>query len=228
MVVRTVSTFLATAAILVAIAATAARAGNAPVLPFEAVSEVPVPKSQRLRFDDYAGLIPDSRIKRLLRSGPILGDRVLLQNNVAVYFPDGHIVSSKVEFHSYRPVGDLMAWNVHYRREIEPDPRYALVAKLDELVGPVCAETPYLRGLARRDEDARESFARLRISGDGVITYEIESPGLYDYLTKEVSRSFTLTSALDTYYLGDPEIVQTLLAECRSQRGVRKAEVSDR
>lgn len=194
----------------------AALAGERPLLPFEAYPAVDLGGKAMLRFDDSTGKIPDARIERLLRSGPILGDRLLLKNEIAVYFPDGHIVSSKAEFHTYRPLPGLMPWHVYTRDQIEPNPRYALVAELDRLLGPVCAETVYLKG-RQRQEGA--SYARFRINHQGVLTLEIDSPGLYDYLSHEASRSYTVTSALDPYYLGDPGVVGDLAAQCRERRG---------
>lgn len=200
-------------AIGAATAATGAGAGEQPMLPFEVYSEIAVDASTRLRFDDFAGKIFDARIERLLRSGNILGDRVMLRNQIAVYFPDGHIVSSTAEFHTYRPLPGLQPWNVYYRDQIEINPHYGRIGELDDLVGATCAEMPYLRGRARRG--GGESFARLRINRHGVISLVLDSPGRYDYLTDEPSRSFNVVSAVDVYYLGDPAIVQPLIEACR-------------
>lgn len=203
-----------------------AEAADKPIIPFESHSSVAHDEASMLRFDDYAGKIPDSRIKRLMRSGPILGDRVMLQNDVAVYFPDGHIVSTKVEFHNYRPVGSLMAWHVYTVDQVEPNPRYAMIDQRDSIFGPVCAETLYVRGSERRG--GGESYARLRQNRQGYITFELDSPGRYDYLTGETTRSYTLTSALDKYYLGDPQVVETLLEGCRSGVPVKRADAQTR
>ncbi len=199
-------------------------AGGKPIVPFEHLAKVALDEKSKLHYDDYAGKISEARIKRLLRSGPILGDRVLLQIDVAIYFPDGHVVSSKTEFHSYKPIGDLMPWNVYYRKQIEPNGRYALVAELDAIVGPPCAETKYLKGRGRQVGD---SYARMRFSKSGVMTFEIEAPGRYDYLTGEITRSYTLTSAIDPYYLGDQVVVHALIDACRSGTGVIKADRTD-
>lgn len=188
-------------------------AADMPVIPFETHAEVPLDEASMLRFDDYAGKIPDSRIKRLMRSGPILGDRVLLMNEVAVYFPDGHIVSTKVEFHNYRPVGNLMAWHVYTADQVEPNPRYTMINQFDVVYGEACAETLYVRGSERR---GGESYARLRHNGQGILTFELDTPGRYDYLTGETTRSYTMTSALDPYYLGDPQVVRELRENCRA------------
>lgn len=203
-----------------------ALAADRPLLPFEGHAAIGLDRKAMLRFDDSTGRIPDARIERLLRSGRILGDRVLLKNQVAVYFPDGHIVSSKAEFHTYRPVAGLMPWHVYTRRQIEPNPRYALVEELDRLLGPVCAETAYLKGRRRH---GGASYARVRINRERVLSLEIDSPGRYDYLTHQSSRSYTVTSALDPYYLGDPAVVGELLAQCRERSGaVEQVRTSER
>lgn len=213
-------------ALLFGLSAGAVQAADKPIIPFETHAEVSLDERSMLRFDDYAGKIPDRRIKRLMRSGPILGDRVMLMNDVAVYFPDGHIVSTKVEFHNYRPIGNLMAWHVYTVDQVEPNPRYDMIDQRDSVFGHVCAETLYVRGSARRG--GGESYARLRKNRHGIMTFELDSPGRYDYLTGESSRSFTLTSALDTYYLGDPQVVQTLMESCRSGVPVKRADAQSR
>ena len=193
-----------------------ASAGDRPMVPFEQSAAVKVDSRSMLRFDDFAGRIGDSRIKRLLRSGDILGDRVLLENDVAVYFPDGHIVSAKAEFHSHRPTGGLFPWNVYSAAQIEPNPAYQYRAEFDSLLGPACAESVYLKGGNRRGGD---SYARLRINPQHVLSLELDTPGRYDGLTGETTRSYTVTSALDPYYLGDPAVVQQLMDACiASQR----------
>ena len=147
-------------------------------------------------------------------------------NEVAVYFPDGHIVSTKVEFHNYRPIGNLMAWHVYTVDQVEPNPRYSMIDQLDSVFGHACAETLYIRGSHRRG--GGESYARLRRNRHGFTTFELDTPGRYDYLTGETSRSYTLTSALDNYYLGDPQVVQTLMENCRSGGPAKRAEVQSR
>ena len=57
-----------------------------------------------------------------------------------------------------------------------------------------CAETVYTRGSNRR---GGESFARLRRNDHGILTFELDTPGRYDYLTGQTTRSYTLTSAID-------------------------------
>jgi hypothetical protein len=196
-----------------------ALAADQPLLPFEGYAAFDLDRKAMLRFDDSTGRIPAARIERLLRSGPILGDRLLLKNEVAVYFPDGHIVSSKAEFHTYRPLPGLMPWHVYSRDQIEPNSRYALVEELDRLLGPACAETAYLKG---RQRQGGTSYARLRIDRHEVLSLVIDSPGRYDYLTDQTSRSYSVTSALDPYYLGDPGVVGELVAQCRERRGAVK------
>jgi len=211
--------------IFLGLSAGIAQAADKPVIPFENYSKVALDETSMLRFDDYAGKIPDSRIKRLMRSGPILGDRVLLRNDVAVYFPDGHIVSTKVEFHNYRPVGNLMAWHVYTVDQVEPEPRYTMIDQFDSVYGQACAQTLYVRGSDRR---GGESFARLRRNGHGIVTFELDTPGRYDYLTGETTRSYTMTSALDPYYLGDPQVIQALSDSCRSGVPAKSAELHTR
>jgi|TARA_B100002003_G_scaffold159411_1_gene147932 hypothetical protein len=191
---------------------TPAQTGDQPILPFEEFVEISIDRSKLLRFDDSVGRILEPRIERLLRSGDILGDRVLLKNQVAVYFPNGSIVSSKAEFHTYRPIDGLMPWNVYYRDQIEPNPRYERIKEFDRLLGTACAEIPYLMARGRQRGD---SFARLRVNRHGVLSLVLDSPGRYDYLTHETSNSYAVTSAVDSYYLGDPRIVTNLIKDCQ-------------
>ncbi|MDP6953802.1 MAG: hypothetical protein QGF53_13695 [Alphaproteobacteria bacterium] len=196
------------------LAATApVQAGDQPMLPFEEFVEVSIDRSKWLRYDDSVGRILEPRIERLLRSGDVLGDRVLLKNQVAVYFPNGFIVSSKAEFHTYRPIDGLMPWNVYYRDQIEPNPRYERINEFDRLLGNSCAEVPYFRG--RSPQRNGESFARMRINPHGVLSLVLDMPGRYDYLTNEASKSLTVTSAVDSYYLGDPGLVAKLVKDCQ-------------
>jgi len=201
------------AAALLGVAAPA-QAGDQPMLPFEEFVEVSIDRSRLLRFDDSVGRIIEPRIERLLRSGDILGDRVLLKNQVAVYFPNGFIVSSKAEFHTYRPVDGLMPWDVYYRDQIELNPRYGRIGEFDRLLGSSCAEVPYFGGRSPRQQQG-ESYARMRINRHGVLSLVLDTPGRYDYLTHEPSNSLTVTSAVDSYYLGDPGLVAKLTKDCQ-------------
>ncbi|HEX9647924.1 MAG TPA: hypothetical protein VGB88_10525 [Alphaproteobacteria bacterium] len=218
---------LSGAVVVAVILSGGALAGGQAVLPFEQSAAYKVDSRSVLHFDDYAGKITDQRIKRLLRSGDILGDRVLLQNDVAVYFPDGHIVSAKAEFHTYRPVAGLFPWNVYSAVQVEPNPNYQYRSEFDALLGPACAETVYSKGSKRRPG---ESYARLRINRQNVLSLELDSPGLYDYLTGEPSRSYTVTSALDPYYLGDAQVVQQLMNTCieYQRTAIEQAKAGDR
>jgi hypothetical protein len=106
----------------------------------------------------------------------------------------------------------MMPWEVYYRDQIEPNPRYQRINEFDRLLGGACAEVPYLRGRGRQQGD---SYARMRINRHGVLSLVLDAPGRYDYLTHETSNSFTVTSAVDTYYLGDPRLVAKLLKDCQ-------------
>lgn len=203
------------AVLLAMVVAGGAAAGDRVVVPFEQSAAVVLDGRSMLYFDDSSGRIGDHRIKRLLRSGDILGDRVLLKNNVAIYFPDGHIVSAKAEFHSHRPHAGLFPWNVYSAAQIEPNPAYQYRAEFDALLGSPCAEVVYLKAGGRRSGD---SIARLRINRQNVLSLELDTPGRYDRLTGQSTRSYTVTSALDPYYLGDPVVVQQLMDACIENR----------
>lgn len=179
-------------------------AGDGPVVPLELLGG----SKRALHFNDPASRIPESRIKRLLRTGPILGDRVLLSNGVAVYFPDGHIVSAKVEIDQFQPKGDLVAEQIRHHTHLEASTLYAKVARFDKLLGPVCARLS--------DVDGPDSEARLRKDRRGVYSLEIEKPGRFDKYTGQRSRSYAVTSALDVGFIDETQLVRKLLIGCRS------------
>lgn len=192
-----------------AVAATAAMtpAANAadktPVVPFERYFADLRGDGKTLRFNAFSGEIPGKRIKQLLRSGQVIGDRILLAEDVAVYFPDGYIVQSQTHFGKYIPKAGLKPGAVSDRDHLMENPRYALVERFDTILGRECARTEYANG-----------FASLRMKPDGVMSLVLETAGYFDALVDEHTKAYSVTSAVQPVFIGNQGLVPELMAQC--------------
>lgn len=174
-----------------------------PVMPFEKYYADLRGDGKFLRFNAFSGDIPGKRIKALLRSGQVVGDRVLLSEDVAVYFPDGYIVQSQARFGKYIPKRGIPAGSVVKADHLMENPRYALVKNFDQILGKECARSEYANG-----------FAALRIKRDGVMSLVLETSGLYDPLVDEQTTTYTVTSAVQPVFIGNQGLMPELLAQC--------------
>ena len=190
------------AGLILAVGATGA--ASDPPLPFERAFAAQRGDRAVLRFNDFVGRIPDHRIKALLRSGAVLGDRVLLQEDVTVYFPDGHIVSSRLHIGEFRPRDGLVAQQVRHASHLQRDERFDWVGRFDSVLGPVCAS-----GMGRRGP------LEIRVRKDGVISAVSVFPGRFDARLDAPTESYTVVSAMDPVFLEPRDAVGSLLAECR-------------
>lgn len=182
---------------------TAHSADNTPVVPFEKYFADLRGDGKYLRFNAFSGDIPGKRIKALLRSGQVIGDRILLSEDVAVYFPDGYIVQSQARFGKYIPKTGITAGGVVKRDHLTENPRYALIERFDSILGKECARTEYANG-----------FAALRIKTDGVMSLVLETSGLYDALVDEHTTTYSVTSAVQPVFMGNQGLVPDLIAKC--------------
>ncbi|WP_085581539.1 hypothetical protein [Thalassospira mesophila] len=188
------------------ISASSARSAEpTPVVPFEKLFARERGDSKVLRFNGFSGEIPGKRIKALLRSGPILGDRVLLSEDVAVYFPDGYIVQSQARLAKYVPTPGLKANQVLSRANLMKNPRYNLVVQFDGVLGNECARVSYAQG-----------FASLRINRSGVMSLVTESPGIFDAVTGEPTTTYDVTSAVQPVFMGNKGLLPDLIRLCQS------------
>jgi len=178
---------------------------DTPVIPFERYFADARGGGQTLKFNDFSGEIGANRIKALLRSGSTLGDRVLLQNGIAVYFPEGYIVSSSMTLNKFRPKGGLQDKAVRSKSDLEPDPNYHLSAQFDRLLGPVCAEV---------DGPLPGTKLRARRTARGVFSVIRVGPGQFDALSGERSVGYRIVSAVDTPFLGRDPTVAILIDQC--------------
>ncbi|KZB64532.1 hypothetical protein AUP42_01100 [Thalassospira lucentensis] len=178
-------------------------ADKTPPVPFEKLYAAERGDGKYLSFNVFSGEIPGKRIKALLRSGQVVGDRILLAEDVAVYFPDGYIVQSQVRFGKYIPRAGLIAGAVAKRDHLVENPRYALVEQFDQILGKECARTEYANG-----------FAALRIKSDGVMSLVMETAGLYDPLVNEATTTYTVTSAVQPVFIGNQGLVPDLMKIC--------------
>ncbi|WP_245881324.1 hypothetical protein [Thalassospira marina] len=182
-----------------------AQAGEpTPVVPFEKLFAKERGDSKVLRFNGFSGEIPNKRIKALLRSGPILGDRVLLSEDVAVYFPDGYIVQSQARLAKYVPSPGLKPNQVLSRNNLVKNPRYNLVSEFDGVLGRECARVAYADG-----------FASLRINRSGVMSLITEGPGIFDAVLGENTTTYDITSAVKPVFMGNKGLVPDLIRLCQ-------------
>ena len=179
-----------------------------PVVPFEKLFAKERGDSKVLRFNGFSGEIPNKRIKELLRSGPILGDRVLLSEDVAVYFPDGYIVQSRAQLPKYIPSPGLKPFQVLSRDNLIKNPRYKLVKEFDNVLGRECARVAYGSG-----------FASMRINRGGVMSLITETPGLYDAVMDEHTTTYDVTSAVQPVFIGNKGLVPDLIRLCQTGTG---------
>ena len=179
------------------------RAG--PDLPFERYFAAAKNGINILKFNDFSGKIEAARIKKLLRSGNILGDRVLLNNNAAVYFPDGYIVSYSIRLEKWLAKTGLRAEQVSTSQEVEPNPDYVLTSKIEEQLGHVCAEV--------QASNPHEKV-RLRKSKSGVLSLIKRTAGRFDHIVGAPSETVLITSALEPQFLSPDQQVHKAAQRC--------------
>ncbi|MFH1805644.1 MAG: hypothetical protein ABID63_12230 [Pseudomonadota bacterium] len=174
-----------------------------PPVPFETLFATERGDAKLLRFNAFSGDIPGKRIKALLQSGPVIGDRVLLAEDVAVYFPDGYIVQSQANLQKYVPKLGLAPEHVDERDDLQENPRYRLVEQFGRFLGPECARVEYANG-----------FAALRIKSDGVVSLVTETPGIFDPLIDEKTVTYNVTSAVQPDFIGNRGLMPELMQKC--------------
>ncbi|MEQ8284924.1 MAG: hypothetical protein RIG26_09985 [Thalassospira sp.] len=194
---------LALAVGLITMTPAAQSADITPVVPFEKYFADQRGDGKYLRFNAFSGEIPGKRIKALLRSGQVIGDRVLLAEDVAVYFPDGYIVQSQARFGKYIPKAGVHPGGIANRDHLMENPRYALVDRFDSILGRECARTEYANG-----------FAALRIKPDGVLSLVLETSGMFDALIDEQTTTYSVTSAVQSVFIGNQGLMPELIAKC--------------
>ena len=181
-----------------------AKKGYLPTLPYESYFAKYRADRSVLKFNDFSGKIKAQRIKKLLRSGRVLGDRVLLDNNLAVYFPEGYIVSSTLRLDAFRPKKGISAKRIKSAQDLEENPDYRLVDLMDQHLGKVCAEVKL----------SDKVQARLRKNPDGVLSLVKHTQGQFDQVLGEASRAYEITSALSPSYLSTDRMVQRAVSKC--------------
>lgn len=183
----------------------AGRHSIGPDLPFERYFASKTGEASVLKFNDFSGKIDASRIKKLLRSGNLLGDRVLLKNNAAVYFPDGYIVSFSIRLERWLAKNGMGPEQVRSSHEVEPNPDYVLVSKVEEQLGRVCAEIP--------DSNPQEKI-RLRKSRSGILSLVKRTVGRFDHIVGEPSETIVITSAMEPQFLSPDNRVWRAASSC--------------
>ena len=200
-----VSLAVATLAVMTTAVLPAARAADkTPIVPFERYYADLRGDGKTLRFNAFSGEIPGKRIKELLRSGQVIGDRILLAEDVAVYFPDGYIVQSQTHFSKYVPKRGVKPSAVSGRSDLVENPRYVLVERFDTILGHECARTEYANG-----------FAALRLKSDGVMSLVLETAGHFDSIVGEQTKAYAVTSAVQPVFIGNQGLVPNLMSQCR-------------
>lgn len=181
--------------------------GTLPALPFEKYFQQKTGFKDTLRFHDFSGKIKPERIKKLLRSGAILGDRVLLQNNTSVYFPEGYIVSTNARFDSLRLKSgvETASLNTPHASMLEPNPDYQIVSSVEKFLGKTCAEatigdTKYPTRIRKREDGMISVVKRVKARFSDVV--DIQEP------------SVVITSAMDPKYLSEDGQIRALASSC--------------
>lgn len=183
----------------------AERKSVSPELPFEQYFAKKRGDRTLLKFNDFSGKISGDRILKLLRSGSLLGDRVLLRNNTAIYFPDGYIVSASIRLERWQERQGLTPEQVRTPSDIEPNPDYALVNDVERNLGKVCAEIP-----SRRPKET----VRLRKTKDGMLSLVKRTSGRYDHIAGQDSEAIIVTSAVDPKFLSGDREIQEIAKRC--------------
>ncbi|MGB0683832.1 MAG: hypothetical protein ACPGOV_14050 [Magnetovibrionaceae bacterium] len=178
---------------------------SGPEIPFESYFAKVRGEKQILKFNDFSGRIAARRIKTLLRSGDVLGDRVLLTNGLDVYFPEGYIVSSSVAFEAFQPKAGLAPTRVRSMGDLEANPHYHLTKQFDKHLGPVCSEG---------DGQKPGTRVRVRRSKSGVISVVQLQPGRFDLISGQKSISYRVISAVARTYLPRKSRIRGLLKAC--------------
>lgn len=182
-------------------------ASDLPVLPFEKYFAAINGQKELLRFDDFSGRIGSDRIKALLRSGDTIGDRVLLRNGTAVYFPEGYIVSSRFAVPAFRPKAGVAVAEIDGIEDLDPNPHYGLVERFDDLLGPICAEEQNAGG---------GRLLRLRRTERGVFSLVTVRPGAFEALIGRRAPSYEVISVVDEAYLPGSGVVRQLVMGCET------------
>lgn len=175
------------------------------VLPFEEYFAQKRADKNILKFNDFSGKIVAKRIKKLLRSGNVLGDRVLLTNNTAVYFPEGYIVSSTLRLEQWRPRPGVHPKQIYSSDDVEPNPDFSLIDKIDQHLGKVCAvvptQTPFEKIIVRKTDD-------------GMLSLVQRIKGRLDKVIGRPSEDVVISSALSPQYLTTDRNIQKIVSSC--------------
>ncbi len=176
-----------------------------PALPFENYFAAKRADHEILKFNDFSGKIKAQRIKKLLRSGSILGDRVLLKNNTAIYFPEGYIVSSTLRIEQWRPKNRVHPKQIYSVNDVESNPDFRLIQEIDQHLGKVCAIVP--------SHDQKLS-TRLRKLPNGVISLVQRVRGRLDKIIGKPSEDVIITSSLNPTYISSDIAIQKMASSC--------------
>lgn len=96
-----------------------------------------------LRLNDDASVIPAHRIKALPIVDGRMGERVVLDGGLQLYFPFGRIIEARSEIGKYRE--DATG-------KIELNPLFSKVTTFDVALGPVCSSVQDIDGQGGRVE----------------------------------------------------------------------------
>lgn len=185
--------------------ALAQRTPKGPPVPFEA--ELAKFRRDRsfLSFNEHIANVPGNRIKELPVVNGRMGDRVTVGEGHTLNFPLGYLVTATFTLDKQRPKsGAAYAGSA---AELEPNPAYAMVQRFDAELGRVCART---------EDKATDTIAEFRIGPNKTMAVVLDTPGRFDGLTREKTRSYVVFVGMEERYVVLNPTSQRLLAHCRS------------
>jgi hypothetical protein len=173
--------------------------------------EVELSKNRRdrtfLSFNEHIANVPANRIKDLPVVNGRMGDRVTLGEGHTMHFPLGYLVTATYVIDKQRARSG--ATSASSPQDIEPNPVYALVQRFDAELGPVCARTE------DKTNDVRAEFRQRPGQSMAVV---LDTPGRYDSLTREKTRSYIVFVGTEERYVTTGSVAQQLLAHCKAGR----------
>ncbi len=184
----------------------AQRVAKGPALPFEADFAQRRHDRAILSFNDHIATVPGNRIRDVPVVNGRMGDRVVVNEGTALYFPVGYLVTATYRFDKLRPRSGVTA--VGQASDLQPNPDFALVGRFDAELGPVCAVT---------EDKANSMRVEFRIkAGSKILSVVLDEPGRYDAIAKDKSRSYVLFAGTEERYMVNDTLTRRLLSHCKS------------
>lgn len=184
-----------------------------PVLPFEREYAARRHEHSVLSFNDHIARVPGNRILDLPTVNGRMGDRVTLTEGQTLFFPVGYLVTATYRIDKLRPRRGVAS--PASATDLEANPDYAFVKRFDAEFGQVCARTV---------DKASDISVEFRILPGKTMTVILDTPGRYDAIGSEKTRSYGIFVGQEERYVVLDQISRRLLAHCRS--GAKQVDVA--